>query len=392
MKILSFGHIPSSVGGRQSSGLANVIYQLAYHVAKQDGVEMTIAATDVFVPELHKGALTILGWTKGMLMKHALKHPCTAAKILVNTLSCKVQYSLLVSVPGLFFKSLLLDYAIRKVHPKIVHLHGVVAMYYLPIVPSNVKVVVTLHGNVGADNNLPNREVYAKLENALCLSSGIDSLCTISTTIPKILKEAYGTIVPPVNVILNAYDNSVFGYVEPKEHKKTTLCTIASFSKLKGQERVIEALRNSNCDYRYLCIGHISEENKAIIEEKAKGLDFEWLGVKKPTEIRKILAECDYMILPSSSEGFGLVYLEAIACGVPVIIPQHLPLAQEGYILNESNSIRIADSSSKAIEAVLPSLQESKWDRKTVSESIISYTWDNIAKEYEAQFASLIKK
>ena len=94
-------------------------------------------------------------------------------------------------------------------------------MYYLPIVPSNVKVVVTLHGNVGADNNLPNREVYAKLENALCLSSGIDSLCTISTTIPKILKEAYGTIVPPVNVILNAYDNSVFGYVEPKEHKKT---------------------------------------------------------------------------------------------------------------------------------------------------------------------------
>ena len=181
------------------------------------------------------------------------------------------------------------------------HLHGVVAMYYLPIVPSNVKVVVTLHGNVGADNNLPNREVYAKLENALCLSSGIDSLCTISTTIPKILKEAYGTIVPPVNVILNAYDNSVFGYVEPKEHKKTTLCTIASFSKLKGQERVIEALRNSNCDYRYLCIGHISEENKAMIEEKAKGLDFEWLGVKKPTEIRKILAECDYMILPSSS-------------------------------------------------------------------------------------------
>ena len=105
MKILSFGHIPSAVGGRQSSGLANVIYQLAYHVAKQDGVEMTMVATDVFVPELHKGALTILGWTKGMLMKHALKHPCTVAKILVNTLSCKGQYSLLVSVPGCFSRA-----------------------------------------------------------------------------------------------------------------------------------------------------------------------------------------------------------------------------------------------------------------------------------------------
>ena len=125
---------------------------------------------------------------------------------------------------------------------------------------------------------------------------------------------------------------------------------------------------------------------------KAKGLDFEWLGVKKPGEIRELLAECDYMILPSSSEGFGLVYLEAIACGVPVIIPQHLPLAQEGNILNEKNAIRIADSSSKAIEAILPSLQERKWDRKDVSASIISYTWDNIAKEYTAQYVSLIKE
>lgn len=37
MKILSFGYIPSNFGGRQSSGLANVIYQLAYHVAKLNG-------------------------------------------------------------------------------------------------------------------------------------------------------------------------------------------------------------------------------------------------------------------------------------------------------------------------------------------------------------------
>ena len=34
MKILSFGHIPSAVGGRQSSGLANVIYQLALSCGK----------------------------------------------------------------------------------------------------------------------------------------------------------------------------------------------------------------------------------------------------------------------------------------------------------------------------------------------------------------------
>lgn len=98
------------------------------------------------------------------------------------------------------------------------------------------------------------------------------------------------------------------------------------------------------------------------------------------------------MILPSSSEGFGLVYLEAIACGVPVIIPQHLPLAMEGAILNDGNSIKIEDSSSDAIKSVLPTLQGRKWDRKKVAATVISYSWENIAEEYVELYASLIQK
>ena len=390
MKILSLGYIPSNIGGRQSSGLANVIYQLAYHVAKQDGMEMTLAATDVFVPKLHKDELTIMGWTKGMLIKYALMHPMIGAKILLNTLGCKAKYPSLVSVPALFFKSLLLDYAIRKVQPQVLHLHGAKSFFYLPLIPNNVKVIVTLHGNVGDDANIVNHQTYAKLEASLMKSQRIDLLCLIASLLENIFRTEYGDIVPPVKIILNAYDDKAF-YLTEKNNKKLTLCTIASYSDRKGQDRVIDALKNSGCDYRYLCIGHISENDKTMLEEKAKGLDFKWLGVKTPTEIREILAECDYMILPSSSEGFGLVYLEAIACGVPVIIPQHLPLAQEGNILNERNAIRIADSSSKAIEAVLPSLQGRTWNRKAVSDSIISYTWDNIAKEYVTLYASLIK-
>ena len=391
MNILSFGHIPSSVGGRQSSGLANVIYQLAYHVAKQNNVEMTLAATDIFVQEFHKDALTVMGWSKGMLVKHALKHPLTAAKILINTLYCKVKYSPLVSVSGLLFKSLFLDYAIRKVHPQVVHLHGAVSLYYLPVIPSDVKLVVTLHGNVGNDMNISNHDIYAKLEKGLMKSMKVNAICVIASLLENIFRNEYGEIKPPIKVILNAYDDKAFRLIDRRKTDKLTLCTIASYTKLKGQDRVIEALRNSNCEYRYLCIGYFSEENKKKLDKETKGLDFEWLGVKRPTEIREILAECDYMILPSSSEGFGLVYLEAIACGVPVIIPKHLPLAQEGDILNDSNAIRIEDSSSKAIEAILPSLQARNWDRRTVSESIISYTWNNIAKEYVAQYASLIK-
>lgn len=390
MRILAFGHIPVSEGGRQSSGLANVIYQLAYHGAKQKGVEMSLAATDIFVPVLKKGDLTILGWTRPMLVRHALLHIGATIRIFVNTIKTKKKYSALVSVSGLFIKSIFLDYAIRKVRPDVMHMHGAHSIYYHPVLPSDLKLIVTLHGNVGNDTNLNHRSIHEQVERDLCLSSRIDMLCTISSAIPTILKNMYGEIKPCYKVILNAYDNTVFKYIEPQKHSKITLFTIASFSKLKGQERVIEALKKSQCDYRYRCIGYISENDRIMLEKKADDIDFQWLGVKNPFEIRELLAECDYMILPSSSEGFGLVYLEAIACGVPVIIPKNLPLALEGVILNDKNAIRLSGCDADSIAEVLPALSEKKWNRQEVSQTIISYSWDNIAKQYKSIYLSII--
>lgn len=390
MKVLSFGHIPSSKGGRQSSGLANVIYQLAYHGAEQDDVEMSLAATDVFVPYLKHDKLTIFGWTKKILVKHAFCNPFHTCKIICNTIKTKYDFGALISVPGLLMKSIFLDYAIQKIRPDVIHLHGAHSVVYYYLIPKSSKLVVTLHGNVGTDQNLPNSNLHAKVEKRLCASTRIDKLCTISSTIPEILKDAYGNIAPEVKVILNAYDDKVFKYIEPKQHSKLTLCTIASFSKLKGQERVIDALIQSGCNYRYVCIGHISDKDKIQLQNKCNDVDFEWLGVLAPSQIRELLAKCDYMILPSSSEGFGLVYLEAIACGVPVIIPKNLPLAKEGEILNASNSMMIEDCSAESISKVLPNLSSIKWNRRTISDSVISYSWDNIAKEYYSLYKSVL--
>lgn len=390
MKVLSFGHIPASVGGLQSSGLANVIYRLAYHGAKQDGVEMYLAATDVFVPTLNREELTIIGWTKRLVLRHAISHPLSTIKALYNAVKCKIHYTKLVSISGLIVKSLVLDNSIKKVSPDIIHLHGANSILYYPIIPRRCKIVVTLHGNIGDDVNLENHKIHAKMENGVCSSKRIGCLCLISSNLENIFVQEYGAITPPVQIILNAFDNKVFKYINGDVHEKLTLCTIASFSKRKGQERVVDALIESGCNYRYVCIGHISDTDKAYLEKKARDIDFEWLGIKKPEEIREILAGCDYMVLPSSTEGFGLVYLEAIACGVPVIIPKHLPLALEGDILNDRNSIRIEDSSSDAICAILPSLSTRTWNRKDVAESVISYTWDNIAKEYNELYKSLL--
>jgi glycosyltransferase involved in cell wall biosynthesis len=46
---------------------------------------------------------------------------------------------------------------------------------------------------------------------------------------------------------------------------------------------------------------------------------FEYLGPKPHAQMRRVYQSTDVLVLPSLLEGFGLVILEAMACGIPVI-------------------------------------------------------------------------
>ncbi|XP_066304387.1 uncharacterized protein [Branchiostoma lanceolatum] len=72
------------------------------------------------------------------------------------------------------------------------------------------------------------------------------------------------------------------------------------------------------------------KESKRILEEKLRS------GRVKPTllpygtqeEIRRDMENCHLVLMPSRAEPFGLVGLEAIAAGVPVLISEHSGLAE----------------------------------------------------------------
>ena len=48
MRILSFGHLPISYGGKQTSGASFVIYQLAKHFNELDNIDSFVCATDIY--------------------------------------------------------------------------------------------------------------------------------------------------------------------------------------------------------------------------------------------------------------------------------------------------------------------------------------------------------
>lgn len=103
-----------------------------------------------------------------------------------------------------------------------------------------------------------------------------------------------------------------------------TLGRLDSFERAKGFDEVLECLPELIVRYprlRYVIAGEGSDRER--LERKAKTLGIHnhvvFLGYV-PEDIKPdVYRSADVFVMPSRGEGFGFVFLEAMACGVPVI-------------------------------------------------------------------------
>ena len=82
-----------------------------------------------------------------------------------------------------------------------------------------------------------------------------------------------------------------------------------------------------------------------------ESVDVEVRGGLTDAELAADLKQCDLVALPSIAEGFGLVILEAMACGVPVLCTTSTGGAD--FITHRQNGLLIASGSAEAIQREL---------------------------------------
>ena len=117
-------------------------------------------------------------------------------------------------------------------------------------------------------------------------------------------------------MIPNWVDLETFPYRPHALHKPVAVGLIGQVSPHKGHEDAIEAMRELGSDFRLLIAGKGDAAYKAKLRKKAVGLQVEFTGF---VALPEFFDETDVLILPSWNEPFGIILLEAMASGIPVI-------------------------------------------------------------------------
>lgn len=389
-KILSIGSLIKSQGGQLTTGLSNVIWNLSYFLSMKNDLDVSLLATDFYQESKKNGNLKIYGWTKKIMFFYILSNPLSTIWFLILSIYLLIVFRL--KFIRTFLYLLIFDRALKVINPDILHIHGT-NYIYLHFFSRNRKkpIFITIHGINGNDSNIKNSLYQRKIEKIIT-KANFKQIIFISTHLRNEWVHLYGETKSLSTVILNAYDDSIFKLgvkTEIKKSNKTRLITVARVYPLKGQERVINAL--AQIEEKKLFEYHVIGAGKNDYLKKLKTLatnsdiDVFFHGEMNSSEIAKHLSISDYMILPSSSEGFGIVFLESIACGTKIIIPENLPISKETNLLSNKNAVFITDSTVESIKMGLKAiLSEKKYSRSEVAKSLPKLNWNTIADKYQA--------
>ena len=105
---------------------------------------------------------------------------------------------------------------------------------------------------------------------------------------------------------------------ENKLTDKPIVLFVGNLIKRKNVDSLLEAKKIANSDYYLVIVGDgplFKKLNKKVEEENIRDVIF----TGSRNDVENIIPSCDVLILPSFSESFGLVLIEALACGKPVI-------------------------------------------------------------------------
>lgn len=238
-----------------------------------------------------------------------------------------------------------------------------------------------------------------QLRRQLNASRLVDRIVVHSEYMRRIVPIYYGVrrdkvIVIPNGINLEAFSNRNGGQKLPGE---PAIINIGRFSFLKGTPTLIEAVakvRTKLPGAKLHIIGNVAPEYLQV--SRRPGVEEYTIfhgEVEEHTNVLRYLKGSDILISASRHEGFGIVILEAMASGVPVIASD-IESFQE-LISNGTNGLLFPVGDADALSEAIVTLYENRLLRKELVfqglETAKRYSWTDVASKYISLYQSLRK-
>lgn len=186
--------------------------------------------------------------------------------------------------------------------------------------------VVTIHGLDVFNNCFQNGMAAAsRRKTSMKVYKDAHKVICISSKVRQLLIDGMGEAVPAA-VVYNGTDTGMFAPAPTRDRTPTALI-VGNLLAGKGHElllRAVSLVKNSHPGLQCCIIGEGAD--RARFADLARDLGMSdrvhFLGHRSRTEVAEAMRNCTLFVLPSRYEGLGCVYLEAMACGKPVVACQ----------------------------------------------------------------------
>lgn len=219
-----------------------------------------------------------------------------------------------------------------------------------------------------------------------------DKIITVSPALNKVLEEKFN--VDSV-YIPNIIDTDSFIYSETEKYDDFTFISVGSLIFRKRMDLIIEAFANLSNEFnnlKLIIIGEGPEKPKLedLIGKYNLSSKINLTGRLERNKIAEYMSRSHCFVLPSRAETFGVVYIEAMLMGLPVIATRCG--GPEGFVNIENGILVDIDEENDLVNAMTHMKNaQFQYNRKCISKSIIEkFSNEVVGKQIEDVYKDVI--
>jgi glycogen synthase len=282
------------------------------------------------------------------------------------------------------------DFDIIHAHDWLTYPAGIAAKY-VSGKPLVIHVHATEFDRSGENVNPPVYEIEKKgMEEA-------DKIIAVSNFTRNIIIEKYGIPEDKVVTVHNAVEPAEIKEVNGSKYVPEKVVTfLGRITFQKGPDYFIEAARlilerDPNVRFVMAGSGDLLEKMIRRVAELRMGHKFHFTGFLKGTSVDRMLAMSDVFVMPSVSEPFGIVPLEAMRSNVPVVISKQSGVSE---VLKHALKVDFWDvhGMADAIYSVLHYDGLNKMFTKYGKDEVESLKWEHAGLKVKEVYEGMLNK